>query len=99
MEALLSLCWFCRYRLRWLPAYHDLRGGWPRFCGDGRADDVPGEYDLYECYLAGNVVSAMQGFDLWWPVNKAAYTSASVYWLHSYMPMAAIMAAGMVYRH
>ncbi len=43
MEARLSLCWFCRYCLHagYRP-YHDLRGGWPRFCGDGRADDVLG---------------------------------------------------------
>ncbi|SQJ31688.1 PTS fructose transporter subunit IIBC [Salmonella enterica subsp. enterica] len=39
----------------------------------------------------------MQGFDLGGPVNKAAYTfGVGLLASHSYMPMAAIMAAGMV---
>ncbi|EJD9136775.1 PTS fructose transporter subunit IIBC [Salmonella enterica] len=47
--------------------------------------------------LLGMLLGAMQGFDLGGPVNKAAYTfGVGLLASHSYMPMAAIMAAGMV---
>ncbi|EKK1884482.1 PTS fructose transporter subunit IIBC [Salmonella enterica] len=47
--------------------------------------------------LLGKLLGAMQGFDLGGPVNKAAYTfGVGLLASHSYMPMAAIMAAGMV---
>ena len=43
------------------------------------------------------LLGAMQGFDLGGPVNKAAYTfGVGLLASHSYTPMAAIMAAGMV---
>lgn len=49
--------------------------------------------------LLGMLLGAMQGFDLGGPVNKAAYTfGVGLLASHSYMPMAAIMAAGW-YRH
>ncbi len=67
---------------------------WPCFCGDGRADDVSNGRPLR--MLPAECCWAHARFDLGGPQNKAAYTFASVYWLHSYMPMAAIMAAGMV---
>ncbi|SUH06145.1 PTS fructose transporter subunit IIBC [Salmonella enterica subsp. enterica] len=47
--------------------------------------------------LLGMLLGAMQGFDLGGSVNKAAYTfGVGLLASHSYMPMAAIMAAGMV---
>lgn len=47
--------------------------------------------------LLGMLLGAMQGFDLGGPVNKAAYTfGVGLLASHSYMPMAAIMTAGMV---
>ncbi len=47
--------------------------------------------------LLGMLLGAMQGFDLGGPVNKAAYTfGVGLLASHSYTPMAAIMAAGMV---
>jgi len=47
--------------------------------------------------LLGILLGAMQCFDLGGPVNKAAYTfGVGLLASHSYLPMAAIMAAGMV---
>jgi PTS system fructose-specific IIC component len=47
--------------------------------------------------LLGLILGAMQGFDLGGPVNKAAYTfGVGLLASQSYLPMAAIMAAGMV---
>ena len=47
--------------------------------------------------LLGVLLGAMQCFDLGGPVNKAAYTfGVGLLASQSYLPMAAIMAAGMV---
>lgn len=47
--------------------------------------------------LLGVILGAMQCFDLGGPVNKAAYTfGVGLLASQSYLPMAAIMAAGMV---
>lgn len=47
--------------------------------------------------MLGIILGAMQCFDLGGPVNKAAYTfGVGLLASHSYLPMAAIMAAGMV---
>lgn len=57
----------------------------------------PGNMTSTNAILLGMLLGAMQGFDLGGPVNKAAYTfGVGLLASHSYMPMAAIMAAGMV---